>query len=192
MDTSASLLDRLRVADAAPADWERLVALYTPLIHGWLRRRHVRPVDADDLVQDVLAVVVRRLPAFRHNERAGAFRAWLRAIAVNCLRTNSRKQRGQLPGDFETILDELADPASGLSREWDREHDLHVTRELLRHIEPTFTAKTWAAFRGVALDGRSAADVAAELDMTAGAVFVAKSRVLTKLRAEAAGLVDEN
>src|SRR5437870_2279853 len=84
-ETSASLLDRLRRPKAGEADWRRLVDLYTPLIRGWLRRHaDLPPGDADDVVQDVLAVVVRRLPDFEHNQRTGAFRAWLRTITVNC------------------------------------------------------------------------------------------------------------
>src|SRR5919204_6341678 len=112
-DTSASLLDRLRLR---PAD------------DGWLRRHGVADADADDLGQEVLTVVVRRLSDFCHNRRRGAFRAWLRAITVNCLRDFWRAQRLRPAAqDFGGLLDQLADDASALSREWDREHDLHVT-----------------------------------------------------------------
>src|SRR5438105_3104588 len=125
-ETSASLLDRLRL-HADPGDWRRLVDLYTPLIHGWLRRHGMPPQDADDVAQEVLTVVVRRLPAFRRQPRPGAFRRWLRTITVNCLRDFWRAQRGRpvAPGtsDFRQVLDQLADPASGLSRLWDEEHD---------------------------------------------------------------------
>ena len=81
--TSPSLLDVLH-DNTDPSAWQRLVDLYTPLIRGWLRRLSVRDHEADDLVQEVLAVVVRRFPDFKHNSRTGAFRAWLRSITVNC------------------------------------------------------------------------------------------------------------
>src|SRR4051812_18414025 len=84
-ETSVSLLERLR-RQPDGRDWQRLVDIYTPLVHGWLRRQEVPPADADDLVQDVLGVLVRELPAFEHNHRPGAFRAWLRAITVNRIR----------------------------------------------------------------------------------------------------------
>jgi RNA polymerase sigma-70 factor (ECF subfamily) len=73
METSASLLDRLRVQPDADA-WRRLVDLYTPLIRTWLRRHGLPPQDAADLVQEVLTVVVRRLPDFQRQERTGSFR----------------------------------------------------------------------------------------------------------------------
>src|SRR5438067_1112906 len=93
-ETSASLLDRLRLQPDA-ASWQRLVALYTPLIRGWLRRQAALDQDADDLVQEVLAVLVRKLPEFRREPRPGAFRRWLRGITVNCLREHWRRCRGR-------------------------------------------------------------------------------------------------
>jgi RNA polymerase sigma-70 factor, ECF subfamily len=192
-ETSASLLDRLRLQPDAGA-WQRLVDLYTPLIQGWLRRHGVPPQDADDVVQEVLTVVVRRLPDFRRQPRTGAFRRWLRTITVNCLRDHWRARRGRPvatgDSDFLQVLDQLADPDSGLSRLWDEEHDRHVTHRLLELIRPEFQPKTWEAFRRVALDGVAPDQAAAELGMSINAVFIAKSRVLTRLRQEGAGLID--
>src|SRR5437868_3771579 len=149
-DTSISLLDRLRLRPDE-ASWKRLVDLYTPLLHHWLRRDAVQPNDADDLVQEVLAVVAREMPRFQHDQRRGAFRSWLRAILVHRLRDawRARRYRPIATGDsaVERQLEELADPASGLSRLWDEEHDRHVLRRLLELIEPEFAPQTWKAFR---------------------------------------------
>src|SRR5947209_5370222 len=143
--TSLSLLDRLR-EQPDEASWQRLVDLYTPLIHGWLRRHAPPSCDRDDLVQEVMSVVVRRLPDFKHNGRLGAFRAWLRTITVNCLRDywKARRHRPIATGesDFLAVLDQLEDPASQLSQLWDREHDEHVGRRLLELIEPLFAPTT--------------------------------------------------
>ena len=191
--TSPSLLDRLQ-GDADPAAWGRLVDLYGPLIRGWLMRHAVKTHEADDLTQEVFAVVLKRLPDFRHNQRTGAFRAWLRTITFNCVRDfwKANRIRPAAPGgsDFGSYLDQLSDPDSPLSREWDRQHDLHVTRRLLELIKPQFEPTTWKAFRRVVLEEAAPAAVAEELGVTVNAVFIAKSRVLTRLREEAAGLVD--
>jgi len=193
--TSASLLGRLH-AKSDPSAWQRLVDLYSPLIRGWLRRHSVQDNDADDLIQEVLTVVLRRFPDFKHNQRAGAFRAWLRSITINCARDfwKAKRIRPTVPGgtDFGGLLDQLADPDNPLSQAWDREHDLHVTRKLLEMIEPQFAANTWKAFRKVALEGMPPEEVARELGITVNAVFIAKSRVLSKLREEAAGLIETN
>jgi RNA polymerase sigma factor (sigma-70 family) len=190
--TSASLLARVRDSDADA--WGRLVELYTPLIRRWLARVGVRPGDGEDLVQDVLAVVVRRFPDFHHNQRTGAFRAWLRAIAVNCARDfwKANRIRPAAPGgtDFGGYLAQLEDSSNPLAEAWDREHDVHVTRHLLDLLRPEFEAKTWDMFRRFVLDGAPAAQVATEVGVTPNAVFIAKSRVLARLRHEADGLID--
>jgi RNA polymerase sigma-70 factor (ECF subfamily) len=192
-ETSATLLERLR--DRADAEaWRRLVDLYTPLLCGWLRRQALQEADVDDLVQEVLATVATEAPAFRHSGRPGAFRHWLRAILANRLREfwRARRARPTATGDsdFAALLDQLADPDSGLGRLWDQEHDQHVARRLLALIEPQFAPSTWRAFRRVVLDGAKPDEVAAELGVTANAVFIAKSRVLQRLRQEARDLLD--
>lgn len=147
----------------------------------------------DDLTQDVLAVVVRELPQFEHNQRTGAFRRWLRTILVNRLRGfwRARQSRPTVVGsDLGPVLEQLEDPASGLSQLWDREHDRHVMGRLLELIEPQVTPATWQAFRRVVLEGKNEEAVAAELGLTVNAVFIAKSRVLARLRHEAKELID--
>jgi RNA polymerase sigma-70 factor, ECF subfamily len=191
-DTSVSLLDRLRDSPDA-ASWQRLVDLYTPLIQSWLRSQGLQPSDADDLAQDVLAVLVRELPAFEHR-RPGAFRAWLRAITTNRMRNfwRARQARPAATGDsdFVRVLEQLEDPHSELSRLWDREHDQLVVRRAMELIEPEFTPSTWQAFRRLAVDGAAVEAVAAEMGLTANAVLIAKSRVFSRLRQEIGGLVD--
>ena len=191
--TSASLLDRVK-ADPRSTAWQRLVEIYEPLVRGWLRRHQTLSHDADDVVQDVLAVVVRRLPDFEHNGRVGAFRTWLRTITANCLRDHWRsgKRRPTATGDtdFQQILVQLEDPTSNLSKLWDQDHDRHVTRKLLEMLRNDFEATTWRAFERTALDGVPANQAAQELGLTPNAVFIARSRVLARLRQEAAGLLE--
>jgi RNA polymerase sigma-70 factor (ECF subfamily) len=170
------------------------VDLYTPLIRGWLRRHLLPEVDADDLIQEVLTVVVRELASFRHNGRAGAFRSWLRAVTVYRLRDfwRARRYRPEATGasDFLDKLAQLEDPDSGLSRLWDDEHDRHVIRHLLDVVRPGFERITWQAFEGVMLRGEPSAVVARRLGISVNAVLLAKSRVLARLRRDARGLVD--
>jgi RNA polymerase sigma-70 factor, ECF subfamily len=191
-DTSVSLLDRLR-EEPTESLWRRLVDLYTPLIQTWLRRHGLQESDADDLVQEVLSVLIRELPRFQHNGQHGAFRSWLRIITVHRLRDfwRSRRARPLAGGDaFGTMIDQLEDPKSGLSRIWDEEHDRHVARRALDLIRSDFAPSTWKAFSGVVLKGRKESVVADELGISTNAVFIAKSRVLARLRQEIKGLID--
>jgi RNA polymerase sigma-70 factor (ECF subfamily) len=191
--TSASLLERLR-HQADPADWQRLTAIYRPWLVSWLRRHGMGDADAEDLVQDILVVVLHELPFFQHNRKAGAFRAWLRTIAVNRLRDalRARSYRPTATGDsaFLDQLEQLEDPTSVLSKVWELEHDRHIIGRLLAMIEPDFQPVTWQAFRGVMLDGQSPRETAARLGISVNAVLLAKSRILARLRQEARGLIE--
>lgn len=190
--TSVSLLDRLKAARPDASDWGRLDAIYRPLIRTWLGRVPDLGVDADDLTQEVLLVLVREIPRFVRR-REGSFRAWLRQVAVNRARDHRRRRRREPaagPDRAETFLDQLSDPAGDLAREWDHDHDRHVVDRLLAIVRPDFSPTTWDAFRRFAIDGLPAARVAEELGTTENSVLLAKSRVLKRLRAEAGDLLD--
>lgn len=188
-ETSLSLLERLRLGPD-PVAWQRLVELYTPLIRGWLGRYGVPPADLDDILQEVFVALVRELPNFHHDLRRGAFRRWLRTITVNRLRNYWRaRPRGAGP-DPEPLLAQIEDPSSDLNRWWDEEHDRHVARRLLELLEPEFEANTWLAFRLLVLEEMDTREVAERLGTTPNAVRIAKSRVLSRFRQEAEGLID--
>ena len=190
--TSLSLLERLKSASPSADDWRRLQEVYLPLVHHQLAAVPGLRDEADDLAQEVLIVLVRELPTFER-QRRGSFRAWLRQITVNRVRTYCEGRR-KVPGvglgeDVERALAQHEDPDSDLARQWDREHDRHVVQKLLAVVRKDFDPKTWQAFTRFALDEAPAADVARELEMSEGAVVQAKSRVLKRLREEAGDLM---
>lgn len=189
--TSHSLLDRLKNRHDSQA-WRQWLAVYEPWLRGWLRRHHLQPADSDDLLQNILVVVSEKLPDFVHNGRPGSFRAWLRTILINQARYFWRGQR-QLPdqpANSLAWLDLLADPSSELSRQWEIEHDRELVRRLLAVVQSEFRPQTWEVFRLLILEDRPAAEVARCCKMELNAVYVAKSRVLTRLRQELAGLLE--
>jgi RNA polymerase sigma-70 factor (ECF subfamily) len=192
--TSLSLLDRARHAGDGDS-WRQLAAVYVPVLHGWLRRYDIQPADADDLVQDVLLVVSRELAAFEHNGRPGAFRGWLRLILVHRLRDfwRRRQYRPTAGGGSDLLrqLDQLEDPHSELSGQWNREHDRHLLLQLVAQIESRFQESTRVAFRRTVIDGAEPGQVAHELGLSLNAVLIAKSRVLKELRREGSGLLGE-
>ncbi len=183
--TSLSLLERLHDPRDEQA-WRQVVTLYTPLLRSWLRPHCPQEADAEDLTQDVLAVLAQKVGEFDHNCRMGAFRTWLRTIAANKLSDHLRsaRRRGTMSGEPAGLLEQLEDPASDLSQRWERQHDRYVVRTLLARIRPDFTAVTWEAFQRVVVRGEATAAVAAALGLSTNAVLIAKSRVLARLRAE--------
>jgi RNA polymerase sigma-70 factor (ECF subfamily) len=183
--TSLTLIGRLREPRDAKA-WAQFVALYAPLLRSWVRPLCGQDADADDVIQEVLVVVVRRLPEFAHSRRMGAFRTWLKAVAANKLGDYLRADARRPAGSSSLVLAQLEDPDSALSREWDRQHARHLAHALLQRIQHEFEPATWDAFHRVAMLGEPTASVAAALGKTANAVMIARSRVLTRLREELA------
>lgn len=192
-ETSLSLLARIRQSGDSES-WNRLVELYAPLMRGWLRSYEVRGADADDLVQEVLTVVSQELPKFNHNQRTGAFRNWLRKILVHRLQNYWRAQKRHPPAKGGSSLLEqlhqLEDENSQLSRVWNEQHDRDVIARLMELVRPRFEPKTWEAFRRQMFEGQAPAEVATDLGIGLGSVYMARNRVLTALRREATGIVD--
>jgi RNA polymerase sigma-70 factor (ECF subfamily) len=188
-DTPRSLLERVRQTSDGAA-WRRLVDLYTPFLQRIVQKFDVWDSDRDDLIQEVFAVVVQEIPAFKHNEQRGAFRLWLRTITVNRLRGALRSRRKQRATEVVAALNGQADPTNELEQLWEQEHDAHVVRKLMELLEPEFALSTWQAFRRLVLDGVPATQVAAELGISVNAAWIAKSRVLRRLRQEIEGLID--
>src|SRR5262245_60040259 len=90
VDTPASLLERLRRPDDREA-WARFVELYTPLLYFWARRTGLQQADAADLVQEVLAVLFRKLLEFTYDKQR-SFRNWLRTVTLNKWRETVRRR----------------------------------------------------------------------------------------------------
>lgn len=194
-ETSITLLDSL--GDPENRDgWQKLCSLYQPLILAWLKKYDIQSCDADDLTQEVLMSVCISLSNFEHSGRPGAFRAWLKSILVNRLRnfwrTRDRKPHSPGGSSIEERLLQLEDPASHLSQLWDQQHDLFVMKRLLELTQRYFSDESWEMFVRVAIRGESAETVARERGVSLNSVFIAKSRILRRLRTEAAGLVDSS
>jgi RNA polymerase sigma-70 factor (ECF subfamily) len=185
--TPASLLDRLRQPFASEA-WARFVALYTPLIYSWGRRVGLQDPEAADLVQEVFVTLLQVLPTFTY-DRQKSFRRWLRTITLNKWR-NLRKRPDQRvkPGACAAL--EAVAGAADLDEAWEVEYQQHLAARALAIMRADFQEATWKACWEMTVEGRPAADVAAELGLTVGAVYAAKFRVLDRLRSELDGLLD--
>jgi RNA polymerase sigma-70 factor, ECF subfamily len=184
--TSASLLQRLRQSAAADA-WVRFVKLYTPLLFFWARRLGLGHQDAADLVQDVFATLVQKLPGFEYDRDRG-FRNWLRTVLVNKWRDICRRKAVVIAGGDEALA-ELAAPEDrdGFGA---AEYRQHLVKRALELMQAEFSTKMWKAVWEHLVNDRPATEVAAELGIAVGTVYVAKSRVLSRLREELEGLLD--
>jgi RNA polymerase sigma-70 factor (ECF subfamily) len=186
--TSTTLLERLRQPGDHEA-WARLVRLYTPLLYYWLRRQGARQDDAADVVQDVFVALMQKLPEFTYDRRKGQFRSWLCKVTLNKWRDAHRRRQPALLGPDEPALAERAGPDEvALLAEDEYRH--HLTARALELMQAEFAATTWKACWECVVNGRPAAEVAAELGLSPGAVYAARFRVIGRLRQELEGLLD--
>jgi RNA polymerase sigma-70 factor (ECF subfamily) len=184
--TSSSLLEQLRQPDATEA-WDRFVQLYTPLLYHWARGAGLRREDAADLVQEVLVLLVRKMPEFQYDRRK-SFRAWLRTITLNKWREKRRRTPSALAAGADA-LEELAAPDEMAAFE-EAEYRRVLVQQALRVLREEFPDRTWQAFWRYAVEGQDAAVVAEALGLRVASVYAARSRVVARLRQNLEGLVD--
>lgn len=183
--TRITLLHRIR--DIADSDaWAEFATMYGPVVYGFARKRGLQDADAADVVQDVLRSVARNAERLEYDPKRGTFRGWLYTVARNKIFNflSSQRNRARGVGDDGTAnrLDNVADKHEGQEQEWELEYQRRLSRLAMDSVEGEFQAPTWKAFWATAVDGKSAADIGRELGMSTGAVYVAKSRVLARLR----------
>ncbi len=192
--TSPELLAASKRAD--PAAWERLVAVYSPLVYSWSRHFGLPPEAAKDIVQDVLRAVFTNLERFDTDREDGSFRGWLRTITnnkmIDRLRCESNQTQAIGGSDAQQRLGQIQDVvnflsgagqagSSGLSSRGSEERALH---KVIKRVRGDFTDLTWQAFWGMMVDNRSSTELGTELQMSGAAVRLAKARVLRRLREE--------
>lgn len=184
--TRRSLLLRIRNARDGQA-WTQFVEIYAPLIHQYARRRGLQEADAADLVQEVLQTVSKTASRFEYDPERGSFRGWLFTVTRNRL-LNFLEKRGREPqgtGDsrVKRWIDEHPDPHTEEAR-WTELYRWRVFTWASERIRGGFHDSTWQAFWRTAVERKPPKEVATELGMTIGAVYIARSRVLSRLRRE--------
>ena len=190
--TRPSLL--LRIRDFRDEDaWNQFIELYAPLIYGYLRKRNIQDADAGDLTQDVLSSVTSTANDFTYDPQRGSFRGWLLTVTRNkMLNFVSRKKAQAGSGDsgVQRAIEEMTAEEDDRSQ-WDLEYERRLFEWAAEKARSEFRDSTWQAFWLTAVDNQSASSVAEKLDLSVGAVYVAKSRVTARLRQFIDNIVDE-
>jgi RNA polymerase sigma-70 factor (ECF subfamily) len=183
--TRLSLLVRLRDHGNREA-WTQFVEVYAPLVYGFVRKRGVQDADAADLTQTVLRQVAIHVGSLEYDPRRGTFRGWLFTIVRNKLRDFFERPRlSEGTGDpgIQRLLEARAAIESNDDEQWEREYRQGLLAWAAEQVRPEVQETTWQAFWQTAVDGRSGKEVAEGLGLSIAAVYLAKSRVMARLRA---------
>jgi len=190
--TRPSLLLRLRDAEDADA-WTEFVRLYTPLIFSHCRRYGLQEADAADVAQEVMRVAASAMPEFQYNAARGKFRGWLLQTARHRLHKFFDRQQRAPQAASETTLEQILDgePNPDEQARWEDDYRQRLFDWAVEKARPEFQPSTWEAFRLTAVDSVSVKEVASQLGITTGAVYIARSRVIARLRELIETVTDE-
>jgi RNA polymerase sigma factor (sigma-70 family) len=188
--TRVSLLVLLRDGTNQTA-WREFVRIYGPVVYGFARKRGLQDADAADLMQDVMRSVSSAVERLEYDRDRGTFRGWLFTITRNKVFNflSARRIRPRGSGDSTTnqLLDAEPDRA-GESDEWELEYQRRLAARAMDAIQKEFQPATWKAFWLTAVDGLPATEAGKQTGLSSGAVYVAKSRVLARLKDEVEAL----
>jgi RNA polymerase sigma-70 factor (ECF subfamily) len=183
--TRASLLVRIRDAQDVQA-WNQFVEIYAPLVYGFARRHGLQDADAADVTQEVMQSVSKAAHKLEYDPERGSFRGWLFTVTRNKVSTflTRRKpsERGSGGSNAQELLSEQPARTEDESALWDREYERQLFAWAAEQVRGTFQESTWQAFWQTAVEGKSGKDVARGLGLSVAAVYLAKGRVMTRLK----------
>jgi RNA polymerase sigma-70 factor (ECF subfamily) len=193
--TRLSLLVRLRDARDDRA-WAQFVELYAPLVYGFARKHGLQDADAADLTQDVLQAVSGGIRRLDYDPHRGSFRGWLFTVVRNKLRNfiaaQKRPGRGTGDSNAQQLLQELPAREDDQTAWWDQEYERRVFTWAAEQVRGVFQDSTWQAFWQTAVEGKTGPEVARGLGLSVAAVYLAKGRVMARLKELIRETLDES
>ena len=182
--TRASLILRLRHPDDAAA-WQEFVDIYQPLIFRLARARGLQEADAFDTTQEVLARIATVINRWDPDPKLGSFRGWINRITRNLVIEFLRSRNRFPKTSDDSSIQQLLSQQPGRSAEsdlFDLEHERQVFAWASERAQHHFKPQTWRAFWMTAVEQVPVDEVARALQISNGAVYIARSRVMAQLR----------
>ncbi len=182
--TRVSLILRLRHPDDAAA-WQEFVEIYQPLVFRLARSRGLQEADALDMTQEVLARVAGAINRWNPDPQRGSFRGWIsritRNLVIQFLRSKNRRPLTSDDSSIDQLIQAAPDP-SPETELFDLEQERQVFAWAAEKVRSSFQPKSWQAFWLTAVENRPADQVARELGLSKGAIYIARSRVMARLK----------
>ncbi len=186
-DSSVASTILRRARDGDQSAFQRLVTLYAGLVYHWCRRAGLTPEDAEDVGQQVFLSVSCGLTGFRRDETNGSFRGWLRTITRTRLLDHFQEYRQRelaAGGDVSWNEPTITYHDRELPEDEEPSEKKMVYEQALALVRGVFSEQDFQAFHQVVLEGASPREVAAELGVSVNSIYIAKSRILKRLRDE--------
>ena len=192
--TRPSLLVRIRDPRNEQA-WTEFLEIYEPLVYRLARRKGFQDADARELTQEVFLAVASAIERRDPDPAKGSFRGWLfritRNLMINFLSQNRRRPPATGDSDVNRLLSEHPAPNGEQSALFDQEYKRQTFRWAAERVRGEFEDNTWRAFWLTSVEGEPIKRAAGALGISAGAVYVARSRVMSRLRQTVQRLEDD-
>lgn len=183
-ETRDSLL--MQVKDPRNAEaWERFARIYRPVIYRLARQRGLQDADAQDLAQQVLIAVVSAIRRWEANGESMRFRHWLRRVARNAIAnalTRQPRDRAIGGSSLLDLLNEQPQPCDETERQLELEYQRELFLQAADAVKANVRPETWQAFEMTVIDGHTIEAAAHELGKSIGTIYLARSRVMRRLR----------
>ena len=185
--TQVSLILRLR--DASDADaWEQFVSLYHPLIWSVAKRLRMSDADAHDACQDTLLRLSQVVHQWSPSGSNSNFRGWLFRVARNYMLRQFEKDNKRTVSAVDQAGEQFLDQLAEDSTEGESEFQLELRRQLfaiaIDAVKPTVKPLYWEAFRLSYIENLKVKETAERLETDVNSVYVARHRVLNRIRNE--------
>jgi len=198
LPTRWSLLSRLKNRNDEDS-WRQFFDTYWRLIYKAGLKSGLTHTEAEDVVQEVVIAVAKKIGEFRTKSAAGSFKAWLLTLTQWRIRDQFRKRARQpqlhsRPSEDRTrtaTIERVPDPdINGLQAQWDAEWRKHVLQTALERIKAVAKPEMVQVFDFMVNKQWSALKVASRLRMNLAQVYYAKCKVAALLKREIKRLED--
>lgn len=190
--TRDSLLSRLKDWQD-DASWRDFFNTYWRLIHGVALKAGLSEQEAEDVVQETLITVARRIPEFQYDRSVCSFKTWLMNLTRWRIIDQIRKRRPSAPPQSPDVdaatgtsaMDRLPHPSSlNLDAVWEEEWRRHLIDTAVERVKLKVNPEHFQIFHLCVFKERPLKQVAAELGIGLALVYMAKHRVSVALKKE--------
>jgi RNA polymerase sigma-70 factor (ECF subfamily) len=182
-ETRPSLIVRLK-GERNELAWTEFVSAYEPFLRWLIERQAVPERHVPDVVQQVLLGIARSVDGWRDDGDPASFRRWLNRVARNVVVKFMSRERRQIGGqggtDLLEILDNVPDPSDDQAQKYEYELVVWAADQ----VRGEFRETSWRAFWATVIENGPVAEVAAQLGVTPGSIYMSRSRIMTRIRAK--------